>query len=39
MPEIEKEAEFIALNFNYRFFDQDATCSVIEKPGGYRRVE
>lgn len=33
-----KEAELIALDNNYKFFDQDATCSVTEFVGGYRRI-
>ena len=33
-----REAELIALQ-NYKFFDQDATCSVKEVGIGYRRAE
>jgi len=34
-----KEAELIAIANNYKFFEQDCTCSVVEKPGGYRRTD
>ncbi len=33
-----KEAELTALANNWKFFSQDCTCVVVEKPGGYRNV-
>lgn len=33
-----KEAELIALANNWKFFNQDCTCSVTEKSGGYRKI-
>lgn len=33
-----REAELIALENNYKFFDQDCNIVVIEKSGGYRQV-
>lgn len=32
-----KEAELIAMTYNYKFFEQDCSCSVQEYPGGYRQ--
>jgi hypothetical protein len=34
-----KETELIALQNNHKFFEQDCNCIVIEKPGGYRKIE